>query len=199
MEPPPHMISAGVSAPDPPRHGRGRKPIEVADHLNSHIGGGPPESLPRPYRGHIVPVDHLKAHSVLEGAGGAAGGGRPATPGEVKGAVRGLLASGGLRVYNEAAWGEVEVLAKGTAWGLCAITPQGKELTCEGTARKIVDKLASTPIQDLRAYGILFAERHATEVCHRGKAEIVGAAGFRVQQNVDANNKCRNIRDSSSM
>jgi len=166
FEPQGHMHAVGTSAPDPGRHGRGRKYIEPGDHAlfkQEEVAAGQPFPEDMYHNGrqigrrNIPVVDTVKAHlrTPLQEHECT----KPPSNVDMKESVKEWMTTvHSLVVFDESAWAEVELKRKGLHWVVEAIDPRAKTLSREGpSARAIAEKLSMMPVLELRHFGVRFA------------------------------------------
>jgi len=83
------------------------------------------------------------------------------TPEEVKDTIReSIVSAHGMLVSDECKWNEVVLESHGSHWKLQALSEQRRCLSREGpTPKAIAEKLAMSPVAELRHFGVRFASR----------------------------------------
>lgn len=154
-----HMMSDGVSMPDPMRHGQGRRYIQAIDHeaYRQDIDDDSTRLVPGQGRKHIIADDHLFS-DVMRPVEDIH---QPRIPSneEMKDAIREwIIAEHRMIVANEAKFNDVTVQPRGPNWVIEAFNAQRKTLSREGSsARQIAERLSMMPVAELRHFGIRFA------------------------------------------
>lgn len=166
-----HMLDLGVSAPPAERRGRGRRHAHEEDHQVTR-GDYQPEDPPHAHgRRNFNVQDHVK--SGIFQPSGEVRAEKAMTSEEVKALIRELITSvHGMFVFDERKWSEVAVQSHGSYWKLQALNEQCRSLGREGpTPKAIAEKLAMSPVADLRHFGVRFAGRGEArpETSHRVK------------------------------
>lgn len=151
-----HMSDMGVSDPPLERRGRGRRHAVEEDHDVVRGDQVQAEWQSRGRRPFCV-QDTVKTGIFQESAEVPAG--KALNPEEVKEMVRDLITTvHGMLVFDESRWAEVVVQSHGSHWKLQAFNEQRRSLGRDGpTPKAIADKLAMSPVADLRHFGIRFA------------------------------------------
>lgn len=169
-----HMECEGISSPEIPLHGSGRRYIEAEDHQvtrqDFECGA---DGSPGRGRKHIIPIDHFHADLMPLRAEG-----KTDLSAQVKEAIKEwMVATLDMIVFDERRWQrDVVVQPRGVHWVIESVTERMQCIAREGpNAKAIAERLSMMQISELRYFGVRFRAKTDPKPppLHRQKGSVL--------------------------